>query len=99
MMMRRRPLPATLGTEIVMLGRVGVAGEADREATLAERRQQRLAVRQIDRGVGRVEVVAERDMKPDDEERVGRRLRQHGSEKIEWRDVEPTLVFVAADIV
>ena len=43
-MMRRRALPAVGGVEIMMLGRMGVAGEADREAAAFEQREERLAV-------------------------------------------------------
>ena len=44
MMVRRRALPAVGGVEIMMLGRVGVAGEADGIAPPFEQLEERLPV-------------------------------------------------------
>ena len=54
--MRRRARPSLGGVEIMMLGRVGVAGEAQGVAAALEQREQLLAVVEIVIGLAGIEI-------------------------------------------
>ena len=91
MVVRRRALPAVGGVEIMMLGRVGVAGEADGEAAAFEQGEERLPVLQVLIGFV-VEKSADRDVHHDDDQRVFRRMGEHVAHELELPLVEPALV-------
>ena len=75
----------------MMLGRVGVAGEADGETAPFEQLEEGLPVLQVLIGLV-VEKGADRDVHHDDDQRVVRRMREHIAHERELRLVEPALV-------
>ena len=95
MMMGRGALPAIGGVEVMMLGRVRVAGEADGVATPLEQGKERLAILQVLIGLV-VEKGADGDVHHDDDERVVRRVREHVAHELELAVVEPALVLAAS---
>ena len=80
----------------MVLGRVGVAGEAHGEPPTLEQREQRLAIGQVAGGVSGVEIGAQRDMRHEDDQRVLRRMREDVANEFELRRIEPALVFAGA---
>jgi hypothetical protein len=95
MVVRLGPVPAVGGAEIMVLGRVGVAGEAHRMFAPLEQPEERLLVGQILPGLG-AQIRPDRNMQDCDHERLRRRLRQHAADEFELRLVEPPLVFAGA---
>ena len=75
----------------MVLGRVSVAGEADREAAAFEQGEERLPVLQVLIGFV-VEKGADRDVHHDDDQRVLRRVGEHVAHELELPLVEPALV-------
>ena len=73
-MKRRRALPAVRRIEIMMLGRVGVAGEADGEAPPLEQVKERLGTLKILIGLV-AEKGADGDVHHHDDQRVVGRVR------------------------
>ena len=76
LMKRRRPLPSVRGVEIMVLGRMGVAGEADHETAPFEQREEGLPVLQVLIRLI-VEKGADRNVHHDDDQRVVGRMREH----------------------
>ena len=90
--MGRGALPAVGGAEIMMLGRMRVAGEADREAPPFEQREERVAIGQVRIGFG-VEKVAQRDVHHEDDQLVARRVREDVAHEFELGGVDAALIF------
>ena len=76
----------------MMLGRMGVAGEADGEASPFKQRKQIPEIGQSRVRLG-VEIIAHRDVHDNHDEFVLRRLGQHVANEFKLRRVEPPLIF------
>src|SRR5271170_4696538 len=92
-MMRRRSAPAVGQLEIVMLGRMRMAGEADGETPAVEKREELVAIDQVGAGIVGIEIVAQRDMHHQDYELFRRRLREDVANEFELIGVDAPLVF------
>src|SRR5271154_5053602 len=90
-MMRRRPAPAVRQLEIMMFGRMRMAGEADGETPALEKREELVAVDQIGAGVVGIEIVAQRDMHHQHYELFPRRLREDVANEFELIGVDAPL--------
>ena len=91
MVVRRLAGPAVLLAEIMVLGRVGVAGEADGVFAAFEELEERLLVRRVLVGL-RPEEGADRNMHDRDDQRVARRLREQVAYEGKLLVVEPALI-------
>ena len=93
MMMRTWPGEALVRPEIMMLGRVRMAGEAHRVRTPGQELQERARVDHADHRVLRVEIGAQRNVHADDDEFLSRDLAEEVGDEGELPVVEAPLVF------
>src|SRR5258707_2907906 len=98
MMMRSAFRQRVFETEIVVLGRVGMPGEADARA-IADDLDELGTVRSVDGGVVGVEIAAQWNVHGGNDKPILRRLSQHRGDEGKLLRAAPPLILAAAQIV